>query len=74
MIAISYNVIEHWDRSAGGEDFAPEPFGTYHHNAGLPEPRVGDVILLRWLDGRPAYRVKIIQIEGATLHTKGNIL
>lgn len=61
MIAFGYSVIEHY------EDEGPEPFGFYF---GTPDVKPGDVIQLKWLDGRDAYRVKVSSRDGMTLHVK----
>lgn len=61
MMFIEYEVIEHY------QDAAPEPFGHYLHPAG-PQPKAGDSIMLKWLDGRDAYRVTVDRVVGVTLH------
>lgn len=60
MIQIVYMVIEHY------ADDACEPFGTYLHD-GDP-PRQGDMIQLKWLDGRDAHRVMVDRVTGFTIH------
>jgi hypothetical protein len=61
-IQYGYDVIEHYT------DEPPEDFGSYTHPEG--EPKIGEVILLRWLDGRPAHEATIIAIAGSTLHVR----
>jgi hypothetical protein len=67
-IEIAYSVIEHYPNASD----APEPFGTYLHPAEHGLPKAGDVILLRWLDGRGAYNVEITEIQEMTLHVVGS--
>lgn len=67
-IEVAYSVIEHYPNASD----APEPFGTYLHPVEHVAPEVGDVILLRWLDGRGAYNVEITEIRGMTLHVVGS--
>ncbi len=57
----SYSVIEH------SED-GVVPFGSYLRSSELPQPQIGEVILLRWLDGREAYQARIFKIAEAELH------
>lgn len=54
MWQILYAVIEVFD------DNPSEPFGDYLSDKIL---RVGDIIQLRWLDGTPAYKVKVLEID-----------
>jgi hypothetical protein len=58
---VVYDVIEHYP------DDPPEAFGDYFHPAEQPL-HVGDVITLRWLDGRQAYPVRIELIRDGRLH------
>lgn len=58
-----YEVMEHYD----GEDDAPEPFGDYLADRVI---RHGDLVELKWLDGRYAYTVKVFAIHGGTLHVR----
>ena len=62
-VFVAYEVIEHHD------DAPPEPYGYYLHDNAAEPLRVGDVIGLRWLDGSPAYQVKIQHIRNGQLHT-----
>lgn len=58
---IEYEVIEHYD------DGAAEPFGFAHL---ATQPSVGDIIMLHWLDGSEAYRVRVDRKSGTTLHVR----
>ena len=62
---IEYEIIEHY-RDA---DSAPEPFGFQMFPVTSP-PRVGDVVMLRWLDGKDAYRVQVERVSGYVLHVR----
>lgn len=60
-VFIEYRVIEEYD------DAAPEPFG-FERIAIESAPKPGDVIMLHWLDGRDAYRVRVDRISTSTLY------
>lgn len=51
---IGYSVIETY------EDEVPEPFGGYWAER---EPNAGDIIQLKWLNGRDAYKVKVLRVD-----------
>ena len=61
-IQVMYEVVEHFDG-----DNAPEPFGDYLASGKIIK---GDVITLKWLDGRNAYDVQVFDIMGGTLHVR----
>lgn len=61
MLVFGYRVVEHYD------DEAPEPFGGYF---GSPDVKAGDEIQLKWLDGRDAYMVKVVERDDMTLHVR----
>jgi len=63
MLVFGYRVIEH---DPSGEE-APETFGGY---VGSPDVKVGDVIQLKWLDGRDAYKAKVTARDEMTLHVE----
>lgn len=59
-----YRVIEHYDDDNG----PPEPFGFV---ALAVHPNPGDVVKLKWLDGRDAYDVRVLYLKGNhTMHVK----
>ncbi len=62
--SLVYDVIEHFD------DEPPEPFGVYLRSMYEVPPKVGNVISLRWLDGRHAYYATIESIDEFTLHVR----
>lgn len=59
MIVYGFRVIEHFDNDP------PEPFGSVVLAA---TPRPGDIVQLKWLDGRDAYSVRVDSVSGSTLH------
>ncbi len=60
-IFFSYDVIEHFP----GHEDPPEPFGTYMSPGAVTR---NDIIQLKWLDGRDAYKVRVDLIRNGTLH------
>ena len=62
MRLIEYEVEEHY------ADAPPEPFGHYLHDLTKPKIAKGDVIMLKWLDGSDAYRVRVELIRDGVLH------
>jgi len=61
MLTFGYRVIEHYP------DEPPEPFGGYE---GSPNVKAGDMIQLKWLDGRDAYKAKVVSRDEMTLHVE----
>jgi hypothetical protein len=61
VIYFEYLVIEHY------VDEPPDEFGHVTFAADQ-QPKVGDVVMLRWLDGRDAYRVRVDRIDNMRLH------
>lgn len=53
-IKYEYEVWEHYP------DESPEPFGTVILD---DHPKVDDIIMLKWSDGKDAYRVRIFQVN-----------
>lgn len=60
-IAIEFRVVEYSD----GEP--PETFGFVQLTS-IPKP--GDVVQLRWLDGRDAHGVRVDRVNDFTLHVR----
>lgn len=61
-VFVAYEVIEHY------ADEPPEPYGHYLHETSSPSLGIGDVIELRWLDGKAAYNVQIEKMRNGVLH------
>jgi len=61
MPLVSYEVLEHHP------DDIINAFGDYLSPTKTPI-RVNDVIMLRWLDGRAAYPVRVLEVHDGTLH------
>jgi len=56
---IEYLVIEHY------VDEPPDEFG---HALLNQQPKEGDVVMLHWLDGSEAYRVRVDRVDNMRLH------
>lgn len=58
QVSIEYEVIERY------EYLPSEPFGFVQLHY---VPTIGQHIMLHWLNGKPAYKVKVLQINGSKL-------
>jgi hypothetical protein len=71
---VLHDVIEHFPPrdpdDPNSEETPPEPFGEYLHATERGPLRIGDVIMLKWTDGRDAYRVRITYIRNGTLFVR----
>lgn len=63
-IHLLFYVIEEY-----GDTDPPEPWGYYEHPS-VEVPKIGDVIMLKTLDGRNHHRVKVVSVDGSELRTE----